>query len=169
MNFKKSYDKNACKHFLEDIHFVLHCHHYNSLMHRAITKTPYLDGKKFIFNISAQEFYKALKHVCSNQRATSSSEIIKIAEALYKALGFGDLKMSNLSNSGGRVQSPTSHLSTGYLNKWGKQEEPVDDFGRAYVAASWALAFGHEVKSCKVEQIKCISCGDSICEFEIRN
>jgi len=168
MDFQKQYDKSQCKHFLEGIHFVLHCHHYNSLMHRAITRTPYIDGKKFIFDIASKEFYQTIKQICTKKNVSNSKAIIVVAQELYRVLGFGYLDMSSLSNNGGVIQTDSSHLATGYLTKWGTQKEPVDDFGKAYIAATWALAFNQDVKNCKINQTKCMSCGDSVCEFVIK-
>jgi len=169
MSFQKKYDKINCKHYLEGVHFVLHCHHYNSLLHRAIARTPYIDGKKFIYETSSKEFYNTIKQICSKKGVSGGKNAINVAEELYKTLGFGDLDMSGLTQHGGKVVSYASHLATGYLTKWGRQNIPVDDFGKAYAAATWAVAFNGNVQNCNIKQTKCLSCGDSVGEFEIRN
>jgi hypothetical protein len=164
--FQRHYDKDACKHFIEDVHFVFHCHHYNSLVHRALCKTPYLEGKKLLLEVAAEEFFFILQKICNNKRIKGTATL-NVAEELYRYIGFGEIELTNLSATGGTAQSPSSHLATGYLYKWGKQVAPVDDFGLAFAVAAWAVAFAGDVKKCRAVQTRCIACGDSICEFQI--
>ncbi len=163
----KRFDAKENKHFLENMHFVLHCHHYNGAIHRAIVNTPFIDGKEFIFNIVAEDFYNTLGTVIKNKNITGANNILNACSLLYSSLGFGLMDFSNLSSSGGLAVSTSSHLASGYLAKWGKQKAPVDDFGRGFIAAAWALAYGKDYKRCKVTQTKCISCEDAVCEFKL--
>ncbi|HPE69622.1 MAG TPA: hypothetical protein P5560_09940 [Thermotogota bacterium] len=167
MKLTKRFDSNEGKHLIEGIHFVLHCHHYNTLIHRAIVSTPFLDGKEFIFQTVAQDFAQSLPRIVQSQKLSGKDAILSACSEFYSLLGFGKMDLSALSATGGRAVSTSSHLASGYLAKWGKQDQPVDDFGRGFVAAAWATAFGKDVKVCKVVQTRCIAKGDSTGEFTV--
>ncbi len=167
MDFKRSFDANECKHYLEDQYFVLHCHHYNTLTHRALTATPYIDGKAFIFRCVRDDFYENLSKVAQNKGLRSGADVLKMAQEFYAYTGLGQIDLGGLTASGGTVVSSHSHLATGYLNKWGPQSAPVDDFGRAFAAAVCAVAFGLNVQQCHAEQTHCIACGAKECIFRV--
>jgi hypothetical protein len=165
MNLERKYDKNKAKHFIEDMHFVLHCHHYNSQLHRAIVATPFFDGKEFIFQVSRDDFYETIKTIIQRKNIKNQNAILNLSMEFYRLSGFGTMDLSGMDENGGKAISNFSHLSTGYKSKWGIQSTPVDDFGRGFIAAAWALAFNKKLASSRIKQTKCISCLDKHNEF----
>jgi len=167
MDLKKRYDANESKLFVENIHFVLHCHHYNTLIHKAMVNTPFIDGKAFIYTTASKDFYETVGKILQNKGISGAKAILSACEELYRYFGYGTLDLTGLKEDGGKAIGKSSHLASGYLAKWGKQQEPVDDYGRGFIAASWALAFHKDYRKCVVNQSKCISCGDSQCEYQV--
>lgn len=165
MQLEKKYDALKAKQLIEDIHFVLHCHHFNSQLHKAITATPFIDGKDFIYKVLRDDFYQTLNSIITKKNIINKKDILDFIQDFYRMSGFGLMDFSHLTDSGGKVISQYSHLSLGYKLKWGIQPEPVDDFGRSYISAAWAILFDKKPSNCLVKQIKCISCGDTQNEF----
>jgi len=167
MNLNKQYDRDKAKHFIEGRHFVLHCHHYNTQLHRAIINTPFMDGPDFVFRVSRDDFYDTIGAVLKSKQITGADRVKEACNDLYRYMGFGFFDMAGLGPKGGTVTALHSHLATGYINKWGAQDKPVDDVGRGFLAAAWALAYGGNPKKCVVRQTRCIAQGHKTCEFTV--
>lgn len=167
MDLQKKYDGKKAKHLIENIHFVLHCHHYNTVLHRAMVNTPFIDGSEFFFTAVRDDFYNTLKDIVAKKNITRSSDVITFCSEFYKYSGLGELDFSGLTERGGTVTALHSHMATGYKNKWGVQKKPVDDLGRGYITAVWAVAFGKNPDKCHAVQTRCISCGHPKGEFRL--
>ncbi len=166
MDLKRSFDKTNNQHTIEGMHFVLHCHHYHTLIHHAITSTPLFDGQDFFVAVAAADFIRTLETVC-RAKGVTGGKVLETASYLYSELGFGQLDFSQVSAAGGRAVSAHSHLGQGYLNKWGKQSHTVDDFGAAFTLAAWCVAFGKKLSDASVVQTRCLAKGDPQGEFQI--
>lgn len=167
MELEKRYDPRIAKHFIEGRHMVLHCHHYNTLLHKAIVSTPFFDGPEFIFSVFRDDFFATMKTILENKRINEPEKIKKACVDFYSFSGFGKMDVTGMSEKGGKIIAISSHLASGYEKKWGIQDSPVDDFGRGFAAATWALAYGKKPTGCTVTQLKCQSRGDKSGEFKL--
>lgn len=155
------------EHWDDDHPLILQCHHYNALLHQALTETPYIDGRDLLFRIASEEFYDFLSYLKKEENMVRPDDILEMAAAVYRNLGFGIIDFSTITDIGGEVISRSSHLALAYVKKWGLQPEPVDDIGRAFCRAVWALTYDRKLTKCDVVQKACIACGDPQCLFEI--
>lgn len=156
--------------YLGDAHLVLQCHHYNALLCQTLLLAPGFDGRDLLFRVSVEEFHHILEEAVRQSGLTppyDEKAFFALAEEVYRTFGLGVLDFSQIDENGGEVICLSSHMATACLKKWGKQPDPADDFGRAFTAAAWALAYGRNAADCRVEQVRCIACGDSECLFRL--
>ncbi|GEM_PF-3125985 len=167
MEFTKRYDAVNNRLYVEDEHFVAHCHHYHSLLHRQITSIPIVDGKQIYYEAARDDTIDSLKRFFTKRSISDPQHKVSAAAAFYKYQGFGMLDFTHLSQTGGMVISPVSYMGIAYMNKFGKQSKPIDDYARGYIAAVCITAYGIVKDAVSVHQTRCLSCGDEYAEFKV--
>ena len=144
---------------------VFHCHHYLNYLQRSILDADYIDSRPFIVGSAADAVYLQLSELC---RRHSENEAKQMAADVYKTFGYGLIDLSALTPEGGKVQTYKSFYSKTWLMKFGQSTKPVDYFTTGYIAAAFAVIYGHPLTEVHAEQHKCIACGDEVNVHSVR-
>ncbi|MEQ8353134.1 MAG: hypothetical protein RH862_16775 [Leptospiraceae bacterium] len=148
---------------------IFHCNHYNLFLQRTIEDVSEYVDVETILRVGGVVAVHSMLHVLFRNHAELRNPVdrLKAAEGIYTQLGFGLLGFDSVSENGGTVQSPLTHYSHGWKEKWGKRDKPVDYFTCGFIQAAMAAAYykapGHFI----VHQSKCLSMGDNENEFQI--
>jgi len=89
-------------------------------------------------------------------------KLVKISEALFKALGFGEVRILEVNTKNQKARVRIMNNFECELFKQARQ--PSSHFVRGLWSGWFQALFGREVRNLEV---KCIAKGDSYCEFEI--
>ncbi len=150
---------------------VIHCHHYNTfLQHTIETANNYLDVYPILINSSHELAYNQFKYFFSNGETTIEERKF-LAQNFAKHCGFGNYDFSTLSKEGGKICVESEHYSKGWLIKFGKRkdnEQGVSFFARGFISGAFEAIFDLPLGASATKQLKCLTKGDSICEFEVQ-
>lgn len=143
---------------------VFHCHHYLNYLQRSILDADYIDSRPFIVGSAADAVYQQLSELC---RGLSVDDAKQMAAEVYKAFGYGLIDLGPLTAQGGRVETYKSFYSKTWVMKFGLSAKPVDYFTTGYIAAAYAVIYGHSLGSVNAAQVMCMACGDSYNAHEV--
>jgi len=154
---------------LYDEPVVFHCNHYNLYLQRTIEDAgEYISSEKILQDGAAIAAYSALQKIFVRDLSLASPKArLSVASSLYSQLGFGLLPVSELTSDGGKVVTPVTHYSFGWLKKWGKRSKPADYFTCGFLQAALALAHNVPLGVFSAKQVKCLSLMDSVNEFVV--
>ncbi len=137
---------------------VFHCHHYLNYLQRSILDADYIDSRPFIVGAAADAVYQQLSELC---RGMSVEDAKKMASEVYKTFGYGLIDLTPLTQDGASIGTYKSFYSKTWLMKFGKSNKPVDYFTTGYIAAAFAVIYGHPLSAVNAVQVSCMACGDS--------
>jgi len=136
---------------------IFHCHHYLCYLQRSILDADYIDSRLFLIGAAADAVYNQLQNLTKDMDASAKKQM---AEEIYKACGYGLINLSSLDKNGGEVSTKSSFYSKTWVEKFGKTKNPVDYFTTGFLAAAFANAYDHDLKTVVASQLKCMAVGD---------
>ncbi|GHV41690.1 hypothetical protein AGMMS49546_18140 [Spirochaetia bacterium] len=142
LQFEHRFDQKTCRHTINGITAVLHCHHFATLTTQLANDCGLLDGKKLLADCAEDAFYQALDAYYKKQGITGLRERIEIGEQYFSAVGLGKLKVQNAGLCSGKVILEHSHVDEGWIQKWGKADKSVNHIGCGYVCALFSAVYG---------------------------
>lgn len=163
MAFATEIDNSRSRRLVAGTSVVLHCHHYNSRLQRAIEGAAGVDGRG-IWMASAERSWagtlaRALDGVDGDRARWER------ALELYRYLGFGRLEVPDGVVPDSRVHGVASHFVEGWSAREPERKEPVCSFAAAFLQAAAWRALGRSVA---VEETSCQQGGAPACEFRLR-
>ena len=165
---KHRFDNVKCRHYLNEMVVVLHCHHYATLYTQLAMDCAFLDAKKLLAESMEDTFYPIFEDYFDYGEVDDIEDRVTIVEDCYSGImGMGKLKISCLGELSGEVILEYSHLDEGWLKKWGKYDKPVNYMTAGYIAAAFAAILEKPMRSFKVVEIKSIAMGDPISKFKV--
>ena len=151
------FDQRTCRHFLNDVQSVFHCHHYATLY----TQLSLDAGEtELLAEVAEQNFHKMLKSYYCKNDITDINDRIEIACQYYGAIGLGKLEVIFIGPFSGEVKSEHSHVEKGWIAKWGKYDKPVNYIGCGYVSGMFSAILDEPVNTFKTKENKSIVMGD---------
>ncbi len=149
---------------LDDEWVVLHCQHYNlGFVQMVLDTQDYIDGGKFMSDSAEQTTHKLLQPYAGG----TAEETLAVATEMFSKLGFGKLDLSAVSEDGGTVEVPSSHIGNGWQVKYEKNsKKPTDFFAKGFVAGALSAAFKKDPGSYQVTQEKALEMGDDLSSFK---
>ena len=154
------FDDQDLRRRIAGFEMVVHCHHYNSLLHRTIEACSAIDGKQILVSSAEAVFHKILS--ANLMVDATSAENWEFAARLYSRLGYGRINVSEIQR--GIVTASASHFVEGYFAGSPAQSEPVCSLTAGYVQAAHTAITG-EVVDCR--EVQCQITGAESCRFEI--
>jgi hypothetical protein len=163
----KQFDPQSCRHVIDGLTAVLHCHHYACLYTQLAMDCSMLDAKALLAECSEDAWEGFLSGYFRTHNISSIPERIALSEQVYAAAGLGRMNVTCAGPESGEVAVKHSHLDQGWIKKWGNHNVPVNFIGAGFVAAVFAAAFGLPVRSFAVTETDAIVCGASCSRFVV--
>ncbi len=163
----RKFDKQRCRHFLNDTLSVLHCHHYATLYCQLADDAEIVDGKALLHKAAEYTFLPVLAKYFEDNNVTDMDDRIALAEEYFGVTGLGTLKFERVGEMSCAAELVHSHVDEGWIKKWGKRDKPVNFIGQGYVAAAAAAIFGFSTGSYHVVENQSIVSGAETSRFAI--
>lgn len=144
---------------------VFHCHHYINYLQRSILDAEYIDSRRFLIGSAADAVYHQLSHLCKDLDVNQSKQM---AEEMYKTFGYGLIDLSAMDADGITLTTYKSFFSKTWVMKFGLSNKAVDYYTTGYIAAAFAVIYGHALKDIQAEQTTCMACNDRLNTHVVR-
>ncbi len=167
LNYK--FDSSKNRHYLNDEHFVLHCHHYAILLTQlAIDAEALVKGTGILTKSSEESFLKFLSGYFEKNGVSEPAERFDAGCLMFSELGMGKIEVTSADAAGGEVTMPRSHIDEGWVKKWGANDSAINFIGSGYIGALFAAAYGKPAGSFSVEEIQSIASGAGHSVFKVQ-
>ncbi len=165
----RTFDPNTCRHAIQGVQTVLHCHHYLSLSCQLADDCDFVDGKQIMRGAAEDTFYPMFKNYFCDYKITDIKDRVSIVEQLYVLMGLGDFKFEYFGNDSAKAIMAHSHVDQGWIKKWGVRErgKPVNFVTQGILQAAFNAVNDLPKGSAKCLEIKSIVCGDKTSQFTI--
>jgi hypothetical protein len=167
LNVKHTFDPIKSRHYLNSVFSVFHCHHYSTLYTQLAEDAEFLDGKRILFDVAEENFYKVLNNYFDDNDIKSVEDKIIIAEQYWAFVGMGKLKIMGVGEACGLAEMTNSHVDEGWIKKWGKNKKPINHITRGFLAAVWSLLNDDLIKTFDVHEVQSIVTGAEKSIFQI--
>lgn len=161
------FEPKTCRHSINDMVHVLHCHHFATLYSRLADDCGMLDGKKLLAEVSEDTFSAFLTCYYEKNTVQTIAEKITIAEQYYAATGLGQMQVICAGMESGEVNLLHSHVDEGWIKKWGKRDQPVNFITAGYIAGMFNALFGCAPRTYHVVESESIVSGAEQSKFEV--
>lgn len=159
----RSFDRKACRHSINNVPYVLHCHHYATLTCQlADDADKEFNGIALLTKASEKTFSITLKAIVEKEQSLDKK--IALIEDYYKFMGLGVLKFTKVGPFSLTAELSQSHVDSGWIKKWGKRDKPVNFITHGFLAAASTTLFDG---SYKVTEIQSIVSGAESSKFTI--
>lgn len=163
----KEFDAKSCRHKIDGNTVVLHCHHFATLYTQLAMDCSMLDAKVLLAECSEDVWAEFLSGYYCAHGISSTAERIALAEQTYAASGLGKMRVACAGPESGEVTIEHSHVDEGWINKWGKNDTPVNFIGAGFIAALFAAVFDKPVRSYFATETQGIVCGAPCSRFTV--
>jgi hypothetical protein len=160
------FDPVKCRHYLNDVVTVLHCHHYMTLFHQLADDAKEFEGERFLKEAAEDTFYEVLRDYFDSKGIVNLEEKVALAEQYWSVVGMGLIEFTAVGRYAVIAEMEYSHVDEGWLKKWGGREEPVNFITTGFVSACAALFCGRPSKSFRTKETKALVCGDEKSVFK---
>lgn len=141
---------------------VLHCHHYNARLQRAIEGSIAVDGAGIWRSSAERAWVGTLESALAG--SASPRERWEAALALYAFLGFGKLGVPGGGLPDREVVATSSHFAEGWSARGTERREPVCTFTEGFLRAAAWVALGRDIV---VHESACQQAGAAVCHFAL--
>ena len=153
------YDTDEKRQYLNGKSIVFHCHHYICLFTQLADDAKLFNGEQVLRETAEETFYQLLNdYAAENSTVKTIEDRCSIAEQYFAFVGLGALSLS-VTETGGSVAMPYSHIDEGWIKKWGTREEAVNFVGQGYIAAACAFIYNLPCASFRAEETQSIVAG----------
>lgn len=153
------FDQKTCRHTINGITAVLHCHHFATLTTQLANDCGLLDGKKLLADCAEDAFYQVLVAYYKEHGIVELGERISIGEQYFSAVGLGKLRVKNAGSCSGKVILEHSHVDEGWIKKWGKADKPVNHIGTGFVTALFSAIYDRNKREFVAREEQSIATG----------
>lgn len=166
MKLEHRFDATRCRHTLNGITSVLHCHHYSTLYTQLAVDARQFDGVQHLVATAEEIFYEVLDAYYRDHGIADPTDRVEIAQQYYKAVGMGLITFTGVGRHEATAEMEYSHLDAGWLQKWGGHDSPINFFTVGFVAAVAALVNDRPVRSFAATETRALVCGADKSEFK---
>ncbi|WP_444994630.1 hypothetical protein [Aliikangiella sp. IMCC44359] len=133
------YNTNDKRQYINGNAIVFHCHHYISLFTQLADDAKLFEGEKHLRDAAEETFYAVLlSYMKEHPDIESCNDKKTIAEQYFAFIGLGQIKIE-ISENGGNVEMPYSHVDEGWIKKWGNRDKSVNFIGHGFIGAAFAV------------------------------
>jgi predicted hydrocarbon binding protein len=125
---------------------VLHAHYYEAALHRAITETGPVDGRKVLARAAASAAYRTLAGT------TPGADAVSRLRTLVGSTGLGMLECEGNSAGGGTFTLVSSPFAATRPGAFGSASTPVCDIASGLMAGALGGIFGRVFSLSEVER-----------------
>lgn len=161
------FDRERCRHSVDGINTVLHCHHYASLYCQLADDADHFNGRELLKRSSEMAFWEVLSKHFADHNVTELADRVALAEEYWSVCGFGKLAFDHVGELSAAAHMDHSHVDEGWIKKWGQREKPVNFIGQGYLAAAMAAVYGLPVGSYTVYETQSIVAGADASRFSL--
>ena len=162
-----SFDKDRCRHEINGLTAVLHCHHFASLTTQMAIDCKLLDAGKLLAECSEDTFYRVLTNYYRQHNITELFDRIDIAEKYFAEVGLGKMEVRYAGPYSGEIVLSHSHVDEGWIKKWGKYDKPINFIGCGYATAVFSAIYDRARREYTANETKSIVCGDEESIIEV--
>jgi hypothetical protein len=162
-----SFDKERCRHEINGLTAVLHCHHFASLTTQLANDCQLLDAKKLLAECAEDTFYKVLTNYYQQHDITKLDDRIRIAELYFSEVGLGKMRVKYAGPYSGEIILEHSHVDEGWLKKWGVFDKPVNYIGCGFASALFSAIYDRERRQYSAKELQSIACGADVSVIEV--
>ena len=159
---RHSFDKERCRHEINGLTSVLHCHHFASLTTQLANDCQLLDAKRLLRECAEDTFYRVLTDYFRQNDITGLNERIQVAQQYFAEVGLGKLIVRFAGPYSGEAVLEHSHVDEGWVKKWGITDKPVNHIGCGYVSAAFSAIFGRGKREFTARELQSIACGADV-------
>ena len=159
LQYNHHFDRRKCRHAINGITSVLHCHHFATLTTQLANDCGLLDAKQLLADCAEDTFYLLLTRYFAEYAVNGIAQRIDIAEQYFSAMGLGKLRVKHAGPYSGEVELEYSHVDEGWLRKWGRAEKPVNHIGRGYITALFSAVYERRRREFHAVERQSIACG----------
>ncbi len=161
-------DSSSRRSFMDDEHFVLHCHHYSSLFTQLAIDAKSLNGIELFVNASEETFYSVFKDYMERNNVQDREMRIKIVEDYFRYVGLGLLTLTIDDNGSATAVMKYSHLDEAWLSKWEKNDEPINFVGWGLLQAGMSAITNSGIGTYQVDEAESLVSGERASVFNIK-
>lgn len=155
----RRFDPRTCRHSINGVTHVLHCHHYICLYAQLAEDCGMLDAKKLLREVSEDTFFGFLSDYFRENGIESIADRVSIGEQYFAFSGLGQMKVLSLGADSGEAELAASHVDAGWIKKWGQRDAPVNYVTSGFVAALFSAALGLSARRFSVMEAESIVAG----------
>lgn len=156
--------------FLAGSPVVAHCHHFNLFWDQTMDDALGEEAGRRVRTLAAHKAsYRFLRALVDEVGATSPVERLRLAAAVFSAMGHGKLHLA-VGRSGGLVRGEQLHYGFGWREKYGaamRRSAPADAFATGFSAAATEVAYGLDPGSRRGQEERCIVDGSAGCNIRV--
>jgi len=161
------FNSKSCRHSLNGVVHVLHCHHFLALYTQLADDIGMLDGKALLANVTEDVFTKMLSEYYANNCIDSIEDRLNIACQMYSEAGLGKMVIDCAGPESGEISLPVSHVDEGWIRKWGKRDKPVNFVSQGFISGVFSAVFDLPARSYKCMETESVVSGAAVSLFEV--
>lgn len=163
---RHQFDPGRCRHYMNGVTSVLHCHHYATLYTQLAEDAVQFEGVRHLTKTAEDVFFEVLSRYFAEKEIITVDEKVEIARQYWQAVGMGIIRFTGVGKYEVTAEMDYSHLDEGWLKKWGGHDKPINFFTVGFVAAVAALVNNRGPGSFHVRETKALVCGDDKSVFK---
>ncbi|MCL1917727.1 MAG: hypothetical protein FWG14_05360 [Peptococcaceae bacterium] len=159
LQMRHTFDRERCRHEINGLTSVLHCHHFASLTTQLANDCQLLDAKKLLAHCAEDTFYLVLTDYYRKNNIMGLEKRFRVGEQYFAEVGLGKLAVTYAGPYSGEVVLEHSHIDEGWVKKWGVTDKAVNHIGCGYVCALFAAAYDRNRREFTAFELQSIARG----------
>ena len=156
--------------FLAGSPVVAHCHHFNLFWDQTMDDALGEEAGRRVRTVAAHKSsFRFLQSLADEVGATTPVERLRLAAAVFSAMGHGKLHLA-VGRNGGLVRGEQLHYGFGWREKYGgtlTRSAPADAFAAGFSAAATEVAYGLDPGTLSGNEERCIVDGSAGCNIRV--
>ncbi len=146
-NPETKFDSARNLHYVEGYATAFHCHHYMGAFFKMLAATTEVNGAEIMKTTAEKITGAQLRAYFRNHpEVTSEKARLEVGADAFRRYGLGNVDFSQITNEGGTVIIPTSHIAKALKAKVGKSTEGGGSLLAGIVAGILSAAYGRNYK-----------------------
>lgn len=164
---EKTFNPRTCRHSINGVTSVMHCHHFIALITQLAGDCTLLDAKALLAESAEDAFYTIFLDYFNNNKIDDLYKKFNIIEQFFSATGLGKMKVVFAGKLSGEVILENSHIDEGWIKKWGLNDKPINYIGCGFISAAFSAVFNLPARKFNVIEKESIACGAEKSKFTI--
>ena len=167
LQMQHTFDKERCRHEINGLTSVLHCHHFATLTTQLANDCHLMNAKKLLMECAEDTFHLVLTDYYRRHNVTGLAQRIQVAEQYYAEVGLGKMKVTYAGPCAGEAVFEHSHVDEGWIKKFGVTDKPVNHIGCGYVTAVFSAVYDRGKREYRAKEVQSIACGAKVSVIKV--